>query len=70
MEKLYLFSNTRAIKDFFERNYNASFLPNAQSIGEFFDSILRVEAKIQIIVIKKQEIGLLLRIITLVLSYL
>lgn len=48
MEKLYLFSNTRAIKDFFERNYNASFLPNAQSIGEFFDSILRVEAKSKI----------------------
>lgn len=48
MAKLYLFSNTRAIKAFFERDYLASFLPDAQSIGEFLEFVLRVEGKSKI----------------------
>lgn len=48
MEKLYLFSNTRSIKAFFEEHYATSFLPDAQSIGEFLDFVLRVEGKSKI----------------------
>lgn len=45
METLYLFSNMRAIKEFFAQNYANSFLPEAKSIGEFLDFVLRVENK-------------------------
>ena len=45
MEALYLFSSTRAMKQFFAQHYANDFLPSAKGIGEFLDFILRVENK-------------------------
>ena len=45
METLYLFSSTRAMKQFFAQHYANDFLPSAKGIGEFLDFILRVENK-------------------------
>ncbi|WP_104721097.1 PD-(D/E)XK nuclease family protein [Helicobacter mesocricetorum] len=46
LQTLYLFSTSRAIKFFYQNHQN--FLPNAQSIGEFLDFVLRVENKVKI----------------------
>ncbi|MDY3114293.1 MAG: PD-(D/E)XK nuclease family protein, partial [Helicobacter sp.] len=48
MEPLYLFPSSRSIKSFFAKNYADDFLPQAKSMGEFLEFILRVDNKIKI----------------------
>lgn len=45
---LYIFSSNRARKQFFLENFDNSFLPASKTLGEFFESILRVDGKIKI----------------------